>query len=189
MPKPYTPPRDSLAALVCGYFQNNPDEELGLDDIVEKFSLKSHARVHSDLGDAWRAGLLSRDVRDGDVIYTAGNLEFTTAKALPTKPARKNASNKIAKPAGTAPTAPVAIGYPDPLTVPLEDGVPYSGRASRVDWTPLLTRMQPNQSAKLPLHCKSTLAKAVMAHHKQGAMRFTIKCNQAANELRVWRVA
>lgn len=186
MPKPYFPPRDSLAALVCGYFQNNPTEELGLEDIVEKFSLKSHARVHSDLSEAWRANLIRRDVRDGDVIYSAGNLEFTT-KALAPKPGRKTGSDKAAKPAGTPPA--VVAAFPDPLTVPIEDGVPYCGRASRVDWTPLLIRMQPNQSAKLPLHCKSTLAKAVMAHHKQGAMRFTIRCNQAANELRVWRVA
>jgi hypothetical protein len=187
MPKPYTPPRDSLAALVCGYFQNNPDEELGLEDIVEKFSLKSHTRVHTNLAEAWRADLIRREVRDGDVIYSAGNLEFTT-KAIAPKPARKNASNKAAKPAGTAPAAVEA--FPDPLTVPIEDGVPCDSlRGNKVDWEPLLKRLKVSQSFKLPLRCKSTLVQKITVLHKQGSMKFTMKCNAPELELRVWRVA
>jgi hypothetical protein len=189
MPKTYIPPRDSLAALVCGYFQNNPTEELGLDDIVEKFSLKSHARVHTDLSDAWRADLIRRDVRDGDVIYSAGNLEFTT-KALATKPGRKTGSDKPAKPPRATP-APVPIqGFPDPLTVPIEDNVPYTGLrgGKAVCWLPLLWRLtQPGQSFALPMHCAPTLSKSVTQAHKESANRFATKKDKDAGQVRVWR--
>ena len=192
----YIPPRDSLAALVCGYFQNNPTEELGLDDIVEKFSLKSHARVHTDLSDAWRAGLILRDTNsDGDVVYSAGNLEFTAKAASggyqpktitgKLKPPPKNPNGKTprAKPAG--PT----IAFPNPLEVPLETGVPVeSVRANAVDWALLLNRMKVDQSAKLPMRCKSMLSKTITELHKNTTVKFITKVYPDAQELRVWRV-
>lgn len=88
--KTYTPKADSLAASVVHFFHGNPDEELTLDDISDKFDAGRN-NIHTQLARAVEAGLLERGTNeDGEYIYTAGKAinapkagaELTTALAV-----------------------------------------------------------------------------------------------------------
>ena len=68
----YTPQADSLAAQVCAFFIRNPDEELDVEGISDKFdtNLKN---VHTQLARAVDADLLVRSrSEDGEYLYTKG---------------------------------------------------------------------------------------------------------------------
>jgi hypothetical protein len=71
---PYEPQPDSLAAQVVGYFRNNPDEFLTLDDITDKFQLGTgRSNIHTLLARALDSELLKREKdASGDWIYRAG---------------------------------------------------------------------------------------------------------------------
>ena len=55
----YTPRAGSLASQVIGFFRHNPDEELLLDDITDKFDA-TRGNIHTLLADAVKADLLVR---------------------------------------------------------------------------------------------------------------------------------
>ena len=59
-PPTYTPRAGSLASQVISFFRNNPDEELLLDDITDKFAA-TRGNVHTLLSDAVKAELLARE--------------------------------------------------------------------------------------------------------------------------------
>ena len=50
----YTPRAGSLASQVIGFFRHNPDEELLLDDITDKFTA-TRGNVHTLLSDSVKA--------------------------------------------------------------------------------------------------------------------------------------
>lgn len=70
----YVPRPDSFPAQVCGFFSNNPDEILTIDDMVDKFSLRHPGNIHTQLALALEAKLLNRiRTDDGDYIYSKGS--------------------------------------------------------------------------------------------------------------------
>ena len=70
----YTPQRGSIPARIVAFFQANPEELLGIDEIVEKFDA-SRCNVHTILRLATEAGLLVRDRdADDDYVYKPGPL-------------------------------------------------------------------------------------------------------------------
>ncbi len=97
----YTPRADSLASQCIAFFRYNPDEELMLDDIQNKFTC-TRGNIHTLLKPAVEAGWLFRGQNsDGEWIYAKGdNLQADTdtldTRALPEIVAR---------------TAPAAKGF------------------------------------------------------------------------------
>ena len=68
----YTPRAGSLASQVIGFFRHNPDEELLLDDITDKFDC-TKGNIHTLLAEAVRSELLARYRNDdGDYVYKPG---------------------------------------------------------------------------------------------------------------------
>ena len=65
----YRPHSDGLASQVIGFFTNNPDEELTLDDIADKFGAV-RGNLHTLLRKALDAGLLTRGFNDdSELVY------------------------------------------------------------------------------------------------------------------------
>lgn len=63
----YRPYPGSLASLVIGFFTLNPDEELGLDDVISKFVSPGDSRnVHTQLAPALDNELLDYDAKTGN---------------------------------------------------------------------------------------------------------------------------
>lgn len=70
----YRPRGDSLPSLCIGFFTNNPDEELTLDDITQKFGTV-RGNIHTQLRLAVEAGLLIRTAdEEHGYIYRAGTV-------------------------------------------------------------------------------------------------------------------
>ena len=186
----YRPRADTLPAQVVAFFTRNPDEELTLDDISDKFDC-TRGNIHTQLGKCIEHNLLKRGQnKDGEYAYTRGPNcpkqdgvdmdavhNATQARLLTT------AINK-GKP-GTVITV-----LPDPNQVMVDDGIPIptvtNGKARR-SWTPLLTRLKPSQSAALPLAAKFTLLRDITDLHKAHAPRYTVRTFKDQNQLRVWR--
>jgi hypothetical protein len=185
MSEKYTPRAGSLPSMVINFFVNNPDEELDLEAITDKFSC-SRGNVHTQLGAALDAGMLARKRNvDGDYIYTAG-------KGIPAKQDGVDMDAVHRTPASAAkPAQPKAapIELPDPLDVPIEDDVPVPGRRTKIDWQPLLSRLKVNQSAKLPLAAKFTISQAITAARKANKGTYTMRTFPKTQELRVWHLA
>lgn len=176
--RPYVPQANSLPSLVVGFFTNNPDEELTLEDITEKFAC-SRNNIHTNLALAVQHGLLVRARNeDGEYVYRMG-------KKLP----KESSTDTGAMPPPKAAVARVAL--PDPADVQIDSDVPLPGgnRQARVDWTPLLQRLKPGQSANLPLAARYTLTKAITTAHKAQTGAYTVRTMPAAQTLRVWRTA
>lgn len=178
----YTPRPDSMPARVIAFFQRNPDEELSLEDITEKFDA-TRGNIHTNLGLAVDAGMLVRDRNvDGDYIYKAG-------KKLPKATGvDMDAVHHSAPPQRRRPPA-LAVDLPDPLDVAIEDDVPIPATRTRRDWMPLLKRLQVNQSASLPLPAQHMLGVAITQAHKEKLGTFTTRRDQQAQTIRVWRIA
>ncbi|MDO9235971.1 MAG: hypothetical protein Q7U28_08065 [Aquabacterium sp.] len=193
MNKPiYTPRADSLASRVIAFFQRNPDEELSLEEISEKYDA-GRSNIHTQLGGAIDAGMLVRDRDvDGDYIYKPGT-------ALPAPHASSgldmDAVHRKAPPPAKAdkPIKParVRVAFPDPEAVPIDTDVPVpsSNKPAKHDWMPLLQRLQPGESCKLPIQARPTLAAKVTTAHKEKLGTFTMRNLPETNELRLWRTA
>ena len=187
--KPYTPQKDSLASSVCGFFRNNPDELLSLDDITDKFMV-TRSNVHSLLGRCVETELLRRTLnQDGEYIYRPGaRLPKTAPQDLPeSTPKSPKEVAKAAKPRA----APLpAVHLPDIDEVLIEDGIPLPARGQpRRCWAPLLHKLQVGQSAELPAQVKAVLSKDITVAHAANAGRFTVKIYPDTARLRVWRVS
>lgn len=182
--KNYIPQADSLASQVVGFFANNHDEELSLDDITDKF-MCTRGNVHTQLGRAVQTNLLTRSLNDdGDYIYRPGaRLKPQPAHTIePNGMPKANKAKKAAAPVALAP-------LPDLDAVEIEDNIPLPSRSHKRDWTPLLQRMVMGQSFKLPIHAHPTLRKNVTALQKASSAQYTIKLYPDASELRVWCTA
>lgn len=185
----YTPRADSLPARVIAFFQRNPDEELSLEDITDKFDT-TRGNIHTNLGLAVDAGLLVRDRNvDGDYIYKAGP-KLPKASGVDMDAVHTHRPPP-AGPQGPWPTRkgvrePVTL--PDPLTVPIRDGVPPPSANKKADWMLLLKRLvKPGQSAELPIAARYTLGQAITAAHKQQLGTFTTRIDKTAQTVSVWR--
>lgn len=191
MSKAYTPRSDSLAGRMCAFFQRNPDEELSLDDITDKFDAGRN-NIHTQLGLSVEAGLLTRDRNaDGDYIYKPGpNIGKADGVDMDAVHARRGAAPAFpfGAPQRRRISAP-ATDLPDPLAVAIEDGVPLPNARIKRDWTPLLKRLQPNQSAQLPIAARHTLALAITQAKKDRLGQFTLRSDEQAQTVRVWRTA
>lgn len=188
----YTPRAGSIASMVIGFFRNNPDEELDLEAIAEKFDAV-RGNIHTLLGGAVDAALLVRERNsDGDYIYKPGpalqsgvDIDRCHAQqaALEAKPTAKRAP-----PSGyTAPRKDIDL---DALTV--DEDVPYEGSClkGQQKWQPLFDKLtRPGQSVALPLDLRGAVGAATQKINKlktHGSFRVA-KVN--ANTCRVWRVA
>lgn len=179
---------DSLAARVIGFFQHNPDEELDLEAITEKFDA-TRGNIHTLLAPATQAGALQRERnKDGDYIYKAG-------KAMPVQHYAPQAS-------ATAPTKPAkkaASGYQSPRqeldldALEVEDDVPYDSRGHKkgvFKWQPLFSKLtKPGQSIAIPGHMRGAVGAAAGKVNKEkvhGSFRVAMTGTDTA---RIWRVA
>lgn len=186
----YTPRSDSLPARVIAFFQRNPDEELSLEDITDKFDT-TRGNIHTNLGLAVDADMLVRDRNvDGDYIYKAG-------KKLP-KPTGVDMDAVHHRPPPAGPQGPwparkgtrETVALPDPQAVEIRDDVPLPGRKPKADWMPLLKRLvKAGQSAQLPMAAKHTLSQAVTQARKDKLGEYTIRVDKAAQTVSVWRTA
>lgn len=187
----YTPRADSMPARVIAFFQRNPDEELSLEDITEKFDA-TRGNIHTNLGLAVDAGVLLRTRNvDGDYIYKAGpKLPKPTGVDM-------DAVHHRPPPAGQQGPWPTrkaarepAVDLPDPQDVAIEDDVPIPAlRTKKRDWLPLLKRLKVNQSASLPLVAQYMLGVAITQAHKDKLGTFTTRRDLQAKTIRVWRTA
>lgn len=177
----YYPRPDSFPALVCGFFANNPDESLTIDDMVDKFALRSSANIHTQLSLALEAKLLKR-VRgeDGDYIYSKGPaLQITgsveAAAPTPTAP----------MPAPTpAPTKRTAL---DLSAIVIRSGVPMPSSKNQIDRVvEYLAKLEVGQMFDLPLAGKHIMNKAIERQHKAGLGRFTSRVDKATQTIGVW---
>lgn len=182
--KTYTPQKDSLASQVCGFFQNNPDEELTLEDITDKF-MASRGNIHTCLRLAYEAGMLTREHNpDGDYIYKAG------PKLHQIKPLAPDVPAPVTKPKWVMAPTRADMPLPKLEDVVIQDDVPMPDSAyGRRDWTPLLAKLQPTQSFALPLRAQATLRKQITAAQKANKGEFKVKTYPDSSTLRVWRVA
>ena len=177
----YTPQANSLPSLVVGFFTNNPEEELTLDDIADKFG-GTRNNIHTNLALATQHELLVRDRNtEGDYIYRAGAALNGKSKGINMDAvyARKTKAPQQVAPAVLPKAEDVQIDSNVPL-------VSTRGKPQH-DWAPLLARLQPDQSAQLPLAAKSTLAKAIAAAHKAKMGTYTMRTFPDSQTLRVWR--
>lgn len=133
----YEPQTDSLAAQVVGYFRHHPEEYLGLDDIVTKFSA-GRSNVHTLLARALDAELLKREKdAEGEWIYRAGAQLKPVNQ--PVFGAPKSERKEAKKTRGELDPSALVI-CDDPLPV---------GRASPgAKYVPVFTAMKPGQAIK-----------------------------------------
>lgn len=174
----YTPQPNSMPSLVVGFFTNNPDEELTLEDITDKFGAARNS-IHTNLALATQHELLVRDRNEeGDYIYRAG----------PALPGRPKSPPKVQPKASSLRPDPVVL--PEAADVQIDSDIPLPNiRSSKRDWAPLLQRLQPGQSAQLPLAAKFTLSNAITVAHKAHQGTYTMRTFPDSQTLRVWRTA
>jgi hypothetical protein len=182
----YRPRGDSLAARVCNFFVANPDEELSLDDIAGKFAV-TRSIIHTLLAQCIAAGLLARSDSSDEWVYRAGKKlapGVAPEKAGPHAPA-KGTLEAAFRPA-RAPQTFIAV---DPTAVRLDDEVPVPVLRVTVatDWTLLLKRMRPGQSAVLPAPKRAAVSRACNLEKKAGRGKFLMQETQDKSQFRVWR--
>lgn len=188
----YSPRADSIAGMVIGFFRNNPNEELDLDAITQKFDA-TRGNIHTLLGGAVDSKMLVRERNvDGDYIYKAGpalqsGVDIDRAHGKPPAPEAKP-TTKRASPSGyTAPRKDIDLSA---LTV--DEDVPYEGSCLKGQdkWQPLFDKLtRPGQSIALPLDLRGAVGAATQKINKlktNGSFRVA-KVN--ADTCRVWRVA
>lgn len=180
MSAPYTPRSDSFAAQVCGFFSNNPDEELGLDEMVDNFMPGSRSNIHTQLSASVEAKLLTRRRDDdGEYIYRKGPELKVTAAVDPT-PAPSPKPRRVLK----------ARFKLDLSAIVIRDDVPLPSKSKSV---PLieqlggeLKKLHPGQSFVLPIEGQSVLKKAVQAAHRATQSRYSVRLDEQRQEVGVW---
>lgn len=175
----YQPVPTSVPGRVIAFFRDNPDEELNVDDLAEKFDLGGR-NVHALLASAVQSGALRREQdASGDYIFKAGAATSTGVS----KPAKAPAPPKPRR----APVADLDLS-----AIPLATNVPLPGGTPRkkLDYRALLNRMQPGQSAELPAQCRGALAATMADIHRdeKDARKFTLRVDRATEKVRVWRL-
>lgn len=182
--KTYAPRGDSLAAHVIRFFAANPDEELDLDAIAAKYTEKRNT-IHTKLAAAVSAEMLARDDSSGEWVYRAGKKLPRgpgKGKAPPTPSAIERALHGVHR----SPQTFISI---DPTAVPLDDGVPVPTLRStaKVDWSLLLERMKPGQSAVLPAPKRAAVSRACKEAKRAGRGSFLMQEQADKQSFRLWR--
>lgn len=180
MSNTYTPRADSLAAHVIEFFRANPDEHLGLEDIVAKWEA-TRGNIHTLLAKAVQTQLLARNRNaDGDYVYSAG--PKIAAAALPSPQARAKAAPN---------------GYPSPRhlvdfdALQVEEGIPFTpaGEKGRSKWGPLFAKLaKAGQSIAIPGEVKAAVAAAALKANKEKRGTFKVAMT-GPGQARIWRVA
>lgn len=192
-PHNYNPRAGSLASQVIAFFQRNPDEELDLDAIVDKFDT-GRANIHTQLGGALDAVMLVRERNvDGEYVYKPGknlpkpdgvNMDHARSVRHPSAP-----PIPVPPKAHRAPRQADTTPLPALADVVIEDAVPLPSinlKPDKQDWRPLLRKLTPGQSFELPLRARFMLQTHVTDLHKQQLGPFTIRAFPDKKTLRVW---
>lgn len=191
----YKPSAGSLPAQVVWFFTNNPDEQLSLGDITEKFDTP-RGNIHTQLGRSIDAQLLARTRNeDGEYIYSAGPaIGKTAAEPAVVQPAA--VSPAPAAPA--VPTAPACVKKPhtglaglDVASLRVEEGIPFAKHSikGRNKWEPLFGKLvKPGQSVAIPANVHVAVRSAAAKYNtlKRGTYRVALT---GADTARVWRIA
>lgn len=194
----YTPQAGGLADRVCSFFAANPSEEMTAYDIAVKFGGNKH-NISTLLNQAIGAGLLVL-ARNDDLEWVYGpgpTISRYQPQVVSEEPPEHAPPATPPKPARAA--APAKQAQPTVLVlddIPIEDDVPLPAVNHRPDaqarlavMTRLLAKLQPGQSAPLPLDAYATLMKAMSAAHADTPAKFSTRRDKDAGTLRVWRVA
>lgn len=180
MSAPYTPKPDSLAASVVHFFSVNPDEELTLDDISDKFDAGRN-NIHTQLARAVDAGLLERGRNDdGEYTYTAGK-----GISVP-KPGAK-LTTTLAKPAALRGQARVDLTG---LTLVVDKDVPLPEGHSAVSskWDKLFELLtEVGYSIEIPIDVCLSLRAEAQKRAKRGAGHYRV-LKTGDSTARIWRV-
>ena len=178
----YTPRAGSLASQVIGFFRHNPDEELLLDDITDKFDA-TRGNIHTLLKDAVEAALLARYRNDdGDYVYKPGAACGTYATPDVT----------IAATVAKTKAADAQLAAIDFAAIQVDEGVPYhpvSGVKGFNKWDPLFARLtKAGQSVELPRALRDRLfTECGKRNKKTGAKTWAIS-STGPDTCRLWRL-
>lgn len=179
---------DSLVSRVIAFFQGNPEEELGLDDITDKFDA-TRGNIHTLLSKGIELEFLKRSRNaDGEWIYSAG-------KALAKLPARSgvdmdaiHASQPKRAPKGYA--SPRKALDIDSLVVEEDIPLAESTHKGHNKWAPLFDKLtKAGQSIQVPGDLRGAIGAAATKLNRvktQGQFRVAMTSETTA---RVWRVA
>ena len=178
----YTPRAGSLASQVIGFFRHNPDEELLLDDITDKFDY-TKGNIHTLLAEAVRSELLARYRNDdGDYVYKPGAACGTYA------PPDVTIAAAVAK-TEAADAQMTAIDF---AALQVDESVPYhpvSGVKGFNKWDPLYARLtKAGQSVELPRALRDRLfTECGKRNKKTGAKTWAIS-STGPDTCRLWRL-
>ena len=178
----YTPRAGSLASQVIGFFRHNPDEELLLDDITDKFDC-TRGNIHTLLKDAVEAALLARYRNDdGDYVYKPGAACGTYATPDVT----------IAATVAKTKAADAQLAAIDFAALQVDEGVAYhpvSGVKGFNKWNPLFARLtKAGQSVELPRALRDRLfTECGKRNKKTGAKTWAIS-STGPDTCRLWRL-
>ncbi len=210
----YRPQAGSVAAKACAFFSGNPDEELAVTDIADKFGC-GFASVHTLLRPALEAQLLMRRKDElGSWLYGAG-AELAKAPVMDLGGASLGAGSdgvdmdavhgrRATAPASQAPTQALKTGtkpragtvrvHLDIASLQVEDGVPFipPGKGgAQGKWDALFDKLaKVGQSLAVPGEVKAALAAAAMKRNKATPPRGKFAVQKTGPDAaRVWRVA
>lgn len=191
MTTPYKPRAGSLPAQVVWFFTSNPDEQLALSDIEEKFDAV-RGNIHTLLALAIDAQLLVRTRNDdGEYLYSAGAAIHNPVKeAAPEAPAPApaEAPRKVRGPVKGFASPRYTL---DISKLQVEHGVPFMkiNGPTVGKWEPIFEKLQkPDQSIALPGHLRGALASAVRSRNKQNKGTFRVAMT-GPDQARIWRLA
>lgn len=206
----YRPQVGSVAAKACAFFSGNPDEELAVTDIAEKFGC-GFASVHTLLRPALEARLLMRRKDElGSWLYGAG-AELAKAPVVDLGNAASGVASggvdmdavysrcttapasQVLKP-GTKPRAGGVRVHLDIASLEVEDGVPFippSRGGAQGKWDALFDKLaKVGQSLAVPGEVKAALAAAAIKRNKATPARGKFAVQKTGPDAaRVWRVA
>lgn len=183
--EPYQPKEGSLAWQVINFLAANPEEELTTKDIVAKFVVP-YANISLKLKAAHKNGaIVLGEGEDGEQVWKLGKGKLAPACERQHHQFTNWLGGSKAKPRSPAVSRTVLQSL-DLSAIVIEDNVPMPSAKLALDWLGLFNRMQPGQSAKLPLETKSALAKAMTDFKKSGAGE--IKRHTADDHIRIWRL-
>ena len=183
----YTPNPDSVPAHVIGFFRLNPDETLGVGDIVEKFGT-SKGGVHTQLRLAMDAGMVRREQdEDGDWFYRAG--PALQSRTLPS----------IVEPAAPKPRKSVPLRPVDAAAFSIaDDPMPARGlpRAGATKYLALFEALQVGQCIRCgtqthtPENVATALRKWLQVTGRKGLRVRSCRPTSVADGIgRVWLLA
>jgi hypothetical protein len=181
----YTPRPGSVSTRVLEFFRANPDEDLTIDDIAQKFDATRN-NVHTLLTLAIDNELLARSRNeDGEYVYH-----------LPShKPARKQGNAAPASQTAKTHRKPAATSVRKTLdmsTLVVDENVPFIGDQVKGEskWAPFFAKFtKPGQSIAIPGDLRGAVGAAA---NKINTLKVHGKFRVArtgADEARVWRIA